>query len=213
MWFTGISGSKANAPTISGEKDLALLVSQLAASKKKPNKITVFIAFDVNDLDAYQGQDNNPTLASPSGTKAASEATHHAPPNAPEFDGPQGLGAAAVKPCRHAATAPAAPSSGTNATSLLIAAMVPLLATLTQSVVGQNSTVPSAPLPPHAPDPPPNPTPSMSALQASSMLAPNGPNFLEELEIDLMDKLEALKHCHLIPNLLLEVPYDDLGGC
>ncbi|QRV78748.1 hypothetical protein RhiJN_12360 [Ceratobasidium sp. AG-Ba] len=298
MWFTGSSGGKASAPTILSDKDRDLVVSQLAASKKKPEEITVFISFDVDDLDAYRvrkrtrdddmagpigtkvprlgdmdpttmlhgdfilmlkaqhkceehcgehgepghcyvwpnGQHlglNNRRLAMWSAAMAAGEATRHAPPNVPEFDGPQGSGIVTVKHRGRVTAAPPVPPSSisaSDATSVLIAAMVPLLTSLTQSVFQKSTTSPTVTTTSDAPAPPPNP-PSGPPSTSTSPPVHNhdGPcldipfmfshdhtcdciaGFKAESGIDLSEKLDGLKHRELTPDLLLEVPHDHLS--
>ncbi|KAG8685087.1 hypothetical protein FRC09_014970 [Ceratobasidium sp. 395] len=292
MWFTGINGGKNTAPTISDDKDLALLVGQLAASKKKPDEITVFILFDVDDLDAYRVRKRVPRLGDmdintvlhgdfvlklkaqhkceehrgehgepgycyvwPNGqhlglnhrrltmwaaAMAAGEATRHAPPNVPEFDGPQGSGTVTVKQRGRVtavpapAPAPVPSTSASDATSVLIAAMVPLLTSLTQSVVDQSTKAstatpdtPKVPNPPADPpaNPPPPPVPTAAATQAHNGSCLGLPYvfshnhtqdcviaFKAESGIDVTEKLGALEHRDLTTDLLLEVPYDHLGG-
>ncbi|KAG8718744.1 hypothetical protein FRC09_012180 [Ceratobasidium sp. 395] len=164
---------------------------------------------------------NNRRFAMWAAAMAAGEATRHAPPNAAEFDGNQGNGTVAPKPRGRVPAAAAqvpAPSSSSDASSLLVAAMIPLLTSLTQSAMGSAHAAPPpdprpAPEPvPRAPVQAPAPTPALPEVKFTEahildcILA-----FKEESGIDLGDKVAALQHRDLTPDLIREVPLEHLA--
>lgn len=303
MWWTGSSGGKSTAATIETDAEYDLILTQLRASNSKrgSKEITVFVAFDTDEMDAFRVRkhgrafehvDNGfnfgtkvPRLAdmdpaaqlhsefilklkhthpceqhrgehgevgycyvSPNGNHlglnnrrlaiwgaamAAGEATRHVPPNVAEFDGCQISGSTIAKPrgkvgpAHLAPTAAAAPATATptDATSLLMAAMVPLLVSLTQSMVpraGQPAPAVPATLSPDVPAP----VGSASAPQVDGMDLDLPPTiiflhshtldcliaFKSETNIDIVDKHKALEHRELTPDIIPEVPHHHLAG-
>ncbi|KAG8749059.1 hypothetical protein FRC11_011622 [Ceratobasidium sp. 423] len=82
---------------------------------------------------------NNHQFTIWSAAVAAGDATRHIPPNVAEFDGHQGLGPATTKPRGHGSTSaiapPVTPATPSDPIAMFMAAMVPLLVSLTQSMV------------------------------------------------------------------------------
>jgi hypothetical protein len=157
--------------------------------------------------------------------QAAGEATRHVPPNVAEFDGPQGSGSTLPKARGRAATsatAPAAPlvppSTSSDAASLLMAAMVPLVMSLTQSVVPRGSLLASPVVPTTEAN---MPTSSTSLAKPDLNVPIVAPTliflpshtldcliaFKDEAGINIIDKAQALDHRDLTPDIIPEVCY------
>ncbi|EUC63107.1 hypothetical protein RSOL_479280, partial [Rhizoctonia solani AG-3 Rhs1AP] len=157
---------------------------------------------------------------------AAGDATRHVPPNVPEFDGPHGLGPTTTRPrgrgsATQAAPVAAPPTSPSNPSSIFIAALLPLILSLTQSAIPR----PLAPVPapvasildntsstiePLSELPEPGIATSFPFLPTHTMeciLA-----FKDEVGVDIIDKLGVLDHRDLTPNIIHEVPHEHLAG-
>lgn len=171
---------------------------------------------------------NNRRFAIWAAAMAAGDATRFVPPNVAEFDGPQGLGTAVSKPrgrgpAQRAPSTATTPSTSSDATAMLMAAMVPLLVSLTRSVG-----------PPAGPAPPVSP-PSIAVnipdvATDANALEPGEPGiasgflflpshtldcllaFKDETGINILEKAAALDHRDLTPDIIPEVPHDHLAG-
>ncbi|KAF8701569.1 hypothetical protein RHS03_06503, partial [Rhizoctonia solani] len=291
MWWTGYSGGKAAAATIETDTEYELLIAQLRASKKNAKDITVFVSFDIDEMDNFRRLRKQPApsdsmdhatglgtkvprladmdaptqlhgniitmlkathpcekhrgehgeagfcYVTPNGTHiglnncrfaiwsaavAAGDATCHTPPNVAEFDGHQGLGPATTKPCGRGSAStiasPATPTTLLDPTAMFMAAMVPLLVSLTQTIA-------------------PHPTPQVeekvakvAVVLADDLTDTDEPGvatgftflpshtfncvltFKLDTGINLVDKVAALDHCNLTPDIIPEVPHEHLAG-
>ncbi|KAG8728682.1 hypothetical protein FRC11_010433 [Ceratobasidium sp. 423] len=160
---------------------------------------------------------------------AAGEATRYVLPNVHDFDDAHDLGPATAKPHGHgsasqASSIPAAPPTSTSSdpSAIFMAAMLPLILSLTQSIS------------PHPLVPVPAPSPLVMPMSRDALLTIEGPPFepgittdfpflpthtlecvlafKEDVGINIVHKVDALDHHDLTPNIIHEVPHEHLAG-
>jgi hypothetical protein len=140
--------------------------------------------------------------------QAANDATKHEPPNTIEFEGVRDSRLVASKPRGRTGPRTAAETHSTpDATAILMAAMLPLLTSLSQKR-------PRSPSPSHALRPPA--TPSCASRETSTPLSPlpaSGSelraclsDFAETTGIDLTGCEDSLMVLELTPDILPDVP-------
>ncbi|KAJ7635761.1 hypothetical protein DFH06DRAFT_1302968 [Mycena polygramma] len=145
---------------------------------------------------------------------AAGECTLHEPPNTVEFDGLRDGRITAIRPRGRNGPRPAAPVAGpstsSDATTLLLAAMLPLITNLQKPVASDQPPV-TPPRRTTSVTTPPG-TPRKSVPQMSPVAEPGAElhvclaDFLKHKQIDLLDIEPALAALDLTPDIISEVP-------
>ncbi|KAF9225177.1 hypothetical protein BS17DRAFT_801307 [Gyrodon lividus] len=267
MWWTGSSGGKAGATTITNDHDFG--IAKASVLKKKKDSCVVNVEFDVDMMDGYrirkrplshhdgesQEEDelmygtqvpridlftedtqlhgpiimqlkkrwvcekhagehgepgycfvntcgkhlglNHRKLKLWAAAIAAADATKHEPPNIIEFD--------CLRPHSHTPS-----STSPDATSLLLAAVIPLLTNHLVLKTSDSTTLPMTPTKPHKSSHCESP-PLSPVLPAGSKIHACLEDFFRVKGVDLQQSEEALTDLDLTPDIIADIPISHLN--